>query len=370
MKTTYLIRTNSLDADERFIKTYAFLVRQGVETDVFAIVKTRSKEYRAQGWKEHLLALRSWFPSGNLLVFKYLELILRAALFMVTHRGRRWYANFDFMVLHLLTATFASRHARPIFDLHEMPNPIFMHRRLPRALFAYLLRNSHVIVCNASRRDALQDCFGVDLSDALILRNMPSEKTFEKIQNSRAAWLASDTSRVDVDIQEIVLVGGDTPGRFVRESAKVIAALRDETGRDLRLNVIGGTPLTSSYQFVSNTGFIPFNTLAERCVEGGVSLCFYERTSLNNLLCEPNRFYQAICAGQYVLTFDHPTLNEVKYAFHEVIDEKDFDASLRACLIKVLNDNTSAAIRLKTANASESFIFEQQYDAFHKWYPA
>lgn len=369
MTLTYLIRTNSLDADERFAKTCAFLQRRGVDVDVFALVKSPSEIAHRTRWSEQLLSLRRWFPSGNFLVLKYLELILRAALYLLTHRGRRWYANFDFMALHLLTAFFASKHNRPIFDLHEMPANIFLKCRLARALFAYLLRRSHVIVCNTARRDALENHFGVCLSDALILRNTPAEAAFRTIRNSRKCWLAAQAEGVALDTEQIVLVGGDTPGRYVRESADVIARLRVETGRDLRLSVIGGTPLKDAGDFVSNTGFIPFNTLAERCVEGGVSLCFYALTSLNNRLCEPNRFYQGIAAGQYVVTFDHPSLSDAGYPFHKVINEEKFETALRACLLRLLDDGADAGTRLAAVEGINEFSFEAQYDAFHAWYP-
>lgn len=365
MKTTYLIRTNSLEADERFVKTLAFLSGLGIETDVFAIVKTRSA--RPKGYVEAQLVLRRLFPRGRVLVPKLLEMLLRTALFLLTHRGRRWYANFDFLPLHVLTATFARKTERPVWDLHEMPSPGVMRNGLLRRIFSFLLRRSHVIVCNDARRRALEENFGVDLSDALVLRNYPSQQAYEALEAGRQRYLQSaDSSR---DIEQIVLVGGHMPTRYVPQSAEVISKLRKETGRDLRLRIVGGKALEAAEAFVTSTGIIPFTHLIERCVEGGISLCFYARTSLNNTLCEPNRFYQGIAAGQYIITFDHPSLNEAQYPYHEVIDEERFAESLRAALLALFETHVPPQQRLAAIAGQNNFVFERQYRAFAAWYP-
>ncbi|GAA4226600.1 hypothetical protein GGQ68_004815 [Sagittula marina] len=365
MKTTYLIRTNALDSDERFVKTLAFLDRLGIETEVFAIVKKRSGQTRAT--IEQDLTLRRLFPSGGMLVLKLLEMLLRTAFYLLTHRGRRWYANFDFLPLHVLTALFAGKGNRPVWDLHEMPAPRIMTTPGLRHVFGWLLTHSHVIVCNDARRRALEDHFGVDLSGALVLRNTPGTAAWDIIANGRQKYLeTADPAR---DIENIVLVGGNMPGRYVRQSAEVIAALRAETGRDLRLKIIGGNPLEDAGAFVSNTGFIPFSQLVAACGTGGISLCFYARTSLNNTLCEPNRFYQGIAAGQYVVTLEHPSLAEVDYPYHVVIDEEGFGQSLHDALLRLFTDHVPPAERLAQVTGQNALVFEEQYPAFAVWHP-
>lgn len=365
MKITYLIRTNSLDADERFVKTLFFLSRLGGKTEVFAIVNTLSSQ--SKRYAEEQLAFRRIFPSGGMVALKALEMLLRASLYLLTHRGRRWYANFDFLPLHVLTAAFASESRRPIWDLHEMPATRIMRSRVLRWVFAFLLRGSHVIVCNDARRRALEESFGVDLSDALVLHNYPSLKGYEALETGRKRYLETADSRRD--IEQIVLIGGHMPNRYVPQATGVINKLREETGRDLRLSIVGGKALEGAEAFVTCTGFIPFTQLIERCVEGGISLCFYARTSLNNTLCEPNRFYQGIAAGQYVVTFDHPSLNDAGYPYHVVIDEEHFAESLRAALLTLLEDHVPPHKRLATISSQDGFVFEEQYPAFADWYP-
>lgn len=366
MKITYLIRTNSLDADERFVKTLAFLSRLGVETEVFAIVRTPSAE--TKGYAEQQLTLRRVFPSGGMLALKALEMLLRTALYLLTHRGRRWYANFDFLPLHVLTVAFASEARQPIWDLHEMPAARIIRSRVLSRIIAFLLCRSHVIVCNDARRRALEETFGVDLSGALVLRNTPGRNAFDRLLASRRAHLSKVTP--EGDLRNIIITGGNAPGRYVRESVEVIKKLRKETGQDLRVTLVGGAPLDDAREFVTSTGFIPFDALVERCVQGGVSLCFYRMNSLNNTLCEPNRFYQSLVAGQYVLSFNHPSLNDLSYPWHIIVEESDFHASLRQALERVLVGSVDPQNRLAEARheGMSTLTFENQFPAFKAWF--
>ena len=359
---TYLIRTNSLEADERFVKTLAFLAKSGKSTRVFGIVKSLSRG--ANDYVERQLGLRKLFPSGQLMALKYAEVLARTLLFMLCIRGRRWFANFDFLPLHLGSALLTSKDNRPIWDLHEMPPSFFVRNPLARRLFAFLLRRSSVIVCNDARRAALEEIFGVDLSDALVLRNFPSKSSFQAIADARREYLVNES--LERDVLTIVIVGGNMPGRYVSESIAVIDELRQELQLDIRVKLVGGAPLDDAPSFVSSTGFIPFDRLVKECVAGGVSLCFYRRNSLNNILCEPNRFYQAVAAGQQVLTFDHPSLRPEVYDRHTIVDEGLFEESLKAKLIDATKPSGAGRDgRLPTT--AEQPIFDKQFSDFSAW---
>ena len=363
---TYLIRTNSLDSDERFDKTLTFLEDLGEKVTVFGVVKSVSS--RADRFVERTLWLRKRFRSGNLVAIKYAELLVRTALFLLGTLGkRRWYANYDFLPLQAITTLFASRANRPIWDLHEMPPGFAIRNHVIRRLFAFLLERSHVIVCNESRRKVLEETFGVALPDALVLRNYPSAATREQLASARRDHLESVPFREDA--LSVVIIGGDVPGRYVTESIKVIADLRAETGLDITVTLVGGAPLENAPDFVTSTGFLPFRQLVSECVKGRISLCFYRMNSLNNIFCEPNRFYQGLLAGQSVVSFDHPSLQDIVSPLRWIVDEDSFEASLKTTL-KALFDG------LISANSGEPrgeraldqiFIFESQLPAFQRW---
>lgn len=367
MTLCYLIRTNSLDADERFTKTYQFLQDVGERVQVYGVVKRQADV--DSHFIQKQLHLRSVLGSGRLVTLKYAELLLFTAMFLLRHRGRRWFANFDFLPLQLLSTLLSTRTSRPIWDLHEMPPNVAMRNPFLRRIFAYLLRNNHVIVCNQARLDALEQIFGVDLSDALILRNTPGRRTFDQLVAARQSYLAEVTS--EDDPRSIIITGGNVPGRYVQESVEVVKAIRDETGMNLRVTLVGGSPLETPHDFVTSTGFIPFDELVRRCVQGGISLCFYRMNSLNNNLCEPNRFYQSVVAGQHVVSFDHPSLRDIDYRRHHIASEDAFFSSLESILRQITTTPTEPYARLETTKSemSTTLIFEKQLPSFAAWFP-
>jgi len=367
MKLCYLIRTNALDSDERFVKTCQFLGEVGETVIVFGVVKRKSRIDGENIQKQ--LRLRTVFGSGQFLVLKYFELLVLTASFLLNHRGRRWFANFDFLPLQFISTALSSQRLRPIWDLHEMPPNAAMRNPLLRWIFAFMLRRSHVIVCNRARLIALENAFGVDLSSALVLRNTPGKKAFDRLLALRSAHLSKVTP--DADLCNIIITGGNAPGRYVRESVEVIKELRHKTGRNLQVTLVGGAPLHETYDFVTSTDFISFDNLVERCVQGGISLCFYQMNSLNNTLCEPNRFYQGLLAGQYLLSFDHPSLNDLSYTWHITVAEKDFHEDLSQALARILAAPVDPRNRLAVAfrDGVLTLNFENQLPLFKAWYP-
>lgn len=363
---TYLIRTSFLDRDERFLKTYDFLKISCEEVSVFAIV--RDTVSFPQPCVQQRLKTRKLGGDGRFIVLKYLEMMLVSALHLIRHGGRRWYANYEFMPLQLVGALFRGSGAKPIWDLHEMPGGLLVRNSIMRHTIAFLLRRSAVIVCNDSRRKALERIFRVDLSDALVLRNYPGRRAMQIISEARASYL-SDTSPEE-DAKNLVIIGGVRPGRYVRESVEVIDALRKDSGLDLRVTLVGGPSLDYPADFVESTGFLSFEDLAGRTAEGLTTLCFYRRNSLNNTLCEPNRFYQAIAAGQYVLTFDHPSLDEIAYPRHVTIDEENFAPALKAALLSIIEGDTGRGDGMHenaSALRASDLAFESQLGSFERW---
>ena len=364
MTVCYLIRTNALDSDERFDKTCRFLTEAGEDVVVYGVVK-RQSSVRA-GAVQRELWFRKLFGSGRLIALKYVELLIVTAWFLLRHRGRRWYANFDFLPLQLISTALANTSNRPIWDLHEMPPEFIVRNPFLRRLFRFMLRRSHIIACNQARVAALEVAFGVDLSNALTLRNTPGRKAFDRLKSARAKHLA--TTNHEQDLHRIIIIGGNAPGRYVRESVEVVAGVREATGIDLRVTLVGGAPLNNAPSFVTSTGFLPFDDLVSRCVQGGISLCFYQMNSLNNTLCEPNRLYQGLVAGQYVMSFDHPSLRDLTCARRIIVDEADFANSLHAALESILSASPPPDASAQDCE-SKAYVFDLQLPAFKAWFP-
>lgn len=366
MKISYLIRTNSLNTDDRFNKTHRFLVDAGAECDIFAVVKSRSDGFSLDS--QPMLWSRKHLPDGRFITLKYLEMLLRSSAYLLmSWTQRRWFANFDFLPLHALSVAFSRSRNRPIWDLHEMPPAAVARNPVLRGIFSWLLRRSDVIVCNEARRAALEENFGVDLSGALILRNLPDIRTFKRLRHARKRHL--DTVEAAADARTVVILGGASPGRYVEESLEVLAELQSGPLPDLKTRIIGGNVADPLPSFVQATGRIPFAELVEQSVTGSVSLCFYDLRSLNNLYCEPNRFFQALVAGQHVISFIHSSLAGFDYPWHRKITQDDFRAELRAALVEILSDKESASARLSWAETVDhpALTFDSQYPAFLRW---
>lgn len=365
---TYLIRTISIDTDDRLLKTCSFLRRSGIDLEVCAVVNECVPQSADEPIKQVELSLRKTFASGRLTLLKYLELLWRIGYYIQRRPGRRWFVNYDFLPLHLIYLMGGRCCDRPYWDLHEMP-PTAMSKVLPlRVIFSFLLRRSLVIVCNDARRKALEELFQVDLGSAVVLRNFPDAASVSRLRSARNSWLRSQSAARDP--YRIIIIGGDVPGRYVRESISVVASLRTERQIDLEVHLIGGQKWDGPEDFVYSTGRVPLAELLKRCVTGGTSLCFYSRHNINNRLCEPNRFYQALIAGQHVVTFCHPSLQDIGYPWHHVIDENNFAADLSACLLLIFQMHRDPLRRLEWSQTSQSstIIFEAQYQKFSDWF--
>lgn len=367
-KLSYLIRTYALNSDERFQKTCDFVRRAGASVEVFAVVKYPVPDQKQS--RQVTLWLRRWFPSGRFVALKYLELMIRTAAYMSMRPRRRWFANFDFLPFHLVSAVLSPPTRKPVWDLHEMP-PAFVERsELLRRILAFLLGRSAVILCNDARRIAMEDVYDVDLAGALILRNLPARAAHEALVARREAHLAGPLGASDA--RRIVIVGGGVPGRYVRESIETIATLRRNGHDDLQVLIVGGAAWDGPEDFVQSTGFIPFDQLIACCVSGGISLCFYAMNTPNNRFCDPNRFFQALAAGQHVLTFDHPSLRDLGYPWHHVIDEGSFSDSLFDCLRSILaaDDDPQERLAWSRRETGAALVFESQFPRFAAWFGA
>lgn len=366
MRVQYLIRTNSLSSDDRYQKTLAFLRECGIRPYTTAVVKTKS--IRSDDLTEIILWSRKYLSSGSFLGIKYIEILGRVLPSLFSRSETFWFANFDFLPLQILL-TYLRPRVTIIWDLHEMPPATFYNNRYLKPIFCRLLLKSRLVVCNKERLQSLEEDFGISLNKSLVLRNFPSETTIKKIQSRRLIYLNNEHRSRCI---QIVILGGDLPGRYVRRSVELLLDLAGRRKVDLNITVVGSMTDPVNDQRCEVTGFLPFESLVERSVEGDISLCFYSLNSKNNIYCEPNRFYQAIASGQYVITFFHDTLVSINYPFHSVISEFNFEEDLEKVVWEIFSSSIPAAIRLKQSmgTVEGDLFFEAQFDNFKRWFEA
>jgi hypothetical protein len=354
-KITYYIRTNSLERDDRFNKTQNFLSQSGWEFDTVAVVKNRSVNNGSV--KEVTLLTRELFKQNSFKTLKYIEFFIKTLILTRVKSHYSWFANFDFLHIQIF---FLFLGKKVIWDMHEYPSRIFVKNPIFRFLFRQMLKKNLVICCNKERLQQLEEDLSIKVDNSLIIRNYPSEDTLVKIkqisQSSTNQPNKNETFKVGI-------VGGFLPGRYVEKAIEAIDKLYCDNGKNPEILLIGGNVYPDTYRDnVDSTGPISFESLIERSANISVSLCFYDPSELNNYLCEPNRFYQAIALNQYIVTFDFPTLRQFNYSRHRVISVENFESDLIAVLKSILLE---ISLGDKPENFSLSDItFENQFPNF------
>jgi len=330
MMIDYYIRTNSLARDDRVLKTLDLLQVGGYQPSVYAVVKdVTNVKYMA---KQVRLKTRRIPASGLPVKLIRAAEFLFVSLFsyMIRPKGDAvWYANYDFLLLLILAALL---RRKIIWDLHEHPEGWLVSSRLGRALFRFLVKRAIVIVCNEPRRDKLQEQIGMVIPKSVILRNYPSRQSISKMKEA----LDSVASKGGESSFSVGIVGGYFPGRKVKESIAVLDRLHTDLNGKFDIRIVGGNKLSDAPKYISQSGPIDFSELLAGVAELDVSLCFYDCTSINNYLCEPNRFYQSLVLGQAVLTFPHPSLKGEGYPGHFEIADNEFEQKLYSQVKKLV----------------------------------
>lgn len=354
-KLTYYIRTNSLDSDDRFKKTQQFLKQTGWQVNTIAIVKNKSAI--EENVEESTLFTRDFFRQNSFKAIKYIEFFIKTLFLSRVKSPYSWFANFDFLHVQIL---FLLLGKKVIWDMHEYPSSFFVTNPVLRFLFRKMLKKNLVICCNKERLQQLEKDFSMKVVNSLIIRNYPSEDTLNQISQISL----SNNKRLNAsDAFKVGIIGGYLPGRYVDESMQALAKLYDNKLNNIEVTLIGGnTYPVSKQEYIHSTGPISFESLIEQSSKISTSLCFYDPSKLNNYLCEPNRFYQAIALQQYIVTFDFPTLRQFNYSRHRVISVENFELDLIAVL-KSISLEISRGDKPENFSLSE-ITFENQLSNF------
>lgn len=245
---------------------------------------------------------------------KYLEFFIRAARISLKLRPHWVHCN-DLPALPIGAFIKKRMHSILVYDSRE----IWLGRKMGRVtrliwsgVEKRLIRKvDHVILTDEFRSQWFEKKYGLPKVD--VVMNIPEV----------AAQRAVRSLRDDLGISEDSLIGvyfGDMhPGRFldrIIESVDLIpdhihfafvGPLRGEF-RDYLLRVHSGSRSPNRVHIV---GPLPPGELIPYVSQANFSFVFYEKTSLNNYLCSPNKLFESLQAGLPILCGDNPLLKRV-----------------------------------------------------------
>ena len=314
-RIVYFVRTDTLQKEARVARLFGKLMNEGCEVEVFAIVK------RADGFafphREYVCRSDNLRRKTLKLIAKLFEIqvaAFRAYRAMYRNHDMLIVANHEFLLFGLLLRLF--NRTPVIVDLHEHYfRRLFAIKKFSQ--FFFLKAFSGVIFANSMRaRDFLSDRDRDE--NVVILRNFPQLPA-----GAVSAPKYSPSRRY-----RVAIVGGDVPGRFGIESARALDH-PDFHGR-LELVTFGG-PLrvNTTHVPLSEHGRYRHWEIFDLLKGVDCSLVFYDPSkSPNNLLCEPNRFFEAYNSGLTIFCFDHPSLAEFYDECCIVIDKDNFEHDL------------------------------------------
>lgn len=315
-KISYYIRTNQTISDDRFTKTYE-LLRETYEVSALAVVKKRSHS----NFIEKELSSRKIFKNKLPKFIKFFEMQFFGLIhFLRNKRCIHYFANLDFFLVILISLIF---NRKTIIDLHETPSK-FLLNRFSAFFLGIFFSNALFIFCNEQR--AKHFC-GYYECKYLVLRNFPSGSTIKELGN------LTNLAKYDFGI-----IGGHMPGRYVNEFVDGVLSFNKKFKTEFTILMIG-PKFDSSSNYIVNTGVIPHQDLIKKYNDFKVSVIFYDKSSINNHYCEPNRFYQSLIAKKTILTFEFPTLSEFYNSNCHIIDEVNFQESLFDFLKKYNSSN-------------------------------
>jgi len=319
--TKMFIRTDALSQDDR-VNKISKLLKEACDVQTVAFVKNGEKVRSGT----HLVMLHSRHWNLPKLI-RLVEFVVKQIFwyFKLNKGGILWLNNEDFIFVLFFERLF-SRHEKTVVDFHELPRFIAEKSRIQTWLWRWLLKRSHIIHAN-EYRSSLVRLSNVGKQN-YVLRNYPSAVTNAKLSQSES-YEGS---------KSIGIFGLPLEGRYILESIDCVLKSNGASSREkqYKMYLVGSTrnqyriDLSPQHVF---TGRLTHTELIDYYNRVDICLCFYGGSSLNNKLCEPNRFFQAYNANKHIVTFDHVSLNEFFDDGVHIINEEDFHEELFALLI-------------------------------------
>jgi glycosyltransferase involved in cell wall biosynthesis len=338
----FVLYTSGLEYDDR-VRKEALSLKEFANVEVFFITPENNSGAGVTSYgvpyRIFSLKLRRLLPSGKYTFIKSFEFFLTV---------RKYLKRFDVVWVHdvhVAAIPFFLSHKNIVWDLHEIP-AAFINSQLKRKIFGYIENKCRVIIHANPHRISYLIKAGVirKKHKHLVLRNYPDssflnsdlvDKKFNEfkdwLNNSEFVYLQGlqgihrfpeqtiAAIMVSNDIKAVVL------GNF---NADVKDYLLKEYGKDLFNKVFfrGMLPQLETMKYIVNSLF---------------SMVFYNNNTPNNMLCEPNRMYQAIALGKPVIVGSNEPMKEIveKFGFGIVINGYGNEISEITSAIELMKSN-------------------------------
>jgi hypothetical protein len=219
---------------------------------------------------------------------------------------------------------FGIKRIRLIWDLHELPHGYFLNNLLGKRILKWMYQNCDLIlVTNEDRKTYLEELLDLRLA-AVLLRNYPLKND---ILSPEVKLNSLSKSKKWIEQGDFALwLGSASLGRGFEVFYKWVCQNK------LNLVILGN--VSSTFNHIKNNenvfvDFVKQSDLSAYVFNAKVSAVFYKPYSPNNWLCEPNRLYQLMAAGVFVIVGNNPPiLRETQDYYNKlVVNYEEFDLS-------------------------------------------
>ena len=374
-KVLMLIKTSGLEYDDRLRKEVLSLKAIGAAVEIIALDDSNRASagtvYGDVPFRTIRLRSRRWAPQGAGLAVKTSELYGHFMLRVLqTRPDVVWIHNLELaaIVPPLAAARAAGLIDRIIWDQHELPAEARLKNpRMRSAYTRFFNMCNSVVMANRERYDYLVQQCGLQLqAPVTVLRNLPdtvfAELARVALPVSVTEWLAGRSY--------FLAQGGANPYRALDELVAATLTLHDA-----RLIVVGPYRPTDLERLESRYGTI----LHERVLFAGfvrqleltpyidnalASIVLYQAIDTNNLLCAPNRMYQAIARGTPLVVGMNPPMKQVveQYRNGIVLETDGSDSAIIAIGLRTFLQQ-QPELRRQAAAHQHDLSWESQNEA-------
>jgi hypothetical protein len=309
VKVLNIIRTTSLAHDERVMKEAKNLIKCGMkDVDIYAIEEKRSSvnipHINSYSVKSYKFVNKSSF-------FKLLYILLNYFNIELTYNKD----SYDVIWLHepilffIIPLIRIGYSGKIVWDLHELPPPVFFKYKILREAFYYVsLKCDTIIVANEERGKYMLE-MGL-INDFKVLSNYPGKFNDVRISNYR-----DDEFEDWVNSKEFAYCQSPTkPSRnffeiataCVRENQYlVVVGKKNNIYHDVQNRV------KDFDKYIKVLGRKPSYSLSYYLSKAKFSIILYSNINRNNFYCAPNRLYHSIKEGVPVIVGANPTMSNI-----------------------------------------------------------
>ncbi len=369
-KVAMVLYTQGLEYDDRVRKEILSITRAYPEIsfEIFAVTPVNRKEdgVTDYGVIYHIpyLKSRDRYSSGSHTLAKAFDFYKTVAP-ELKRFDAVWCADIETFLFPALLPK-----GKPIiWDLHELPSP-FMGRSFMKIPFRYIARRCTLMYhANESRIECLKNLGLLPSSTPNIaIRNYPNRdlrdvetpdypkfQEFKRWLNGRKCLYLQGVSTMIRRPVESVSAVMESPG----VCGVVVGGYPEEAMKTL-IGKYGADAVAEKVFFAGKVPQIQTKNFISECVMG---LVFYQATTLNNKLCEPNRMFQTIMMGKPVIVGCNPPMKEIVEKFKVGIALNSDGSDIKE-IVKAISDIDADYDNFSrhTAEACNHITWEDQED--------